>query len=279
MNKHVVNSTDANPTYLFFMPIVNRIWQNHMGYKPISILIGNRKEWEQHKLRNFVLQRTLETSNIATFIDHQKIGFKSSTITQVSRLAIAAHPQLKDDDYILTSDVDMLPFNKQWFNSQNMDKKFHLFGANAYLGYIGPSEPGKNPVKFPMCYLGGNKRNWLKIMRITTNNVQSATEEIIQGQKDWWCLDENLFSNRIKQWEHYNHKECQFIDRNWSGGRASNRIDRDSWAPNMPNPVYDCHCPRPGPQKWHQIHTVIHRFFPKDTWFNDYHKQFMRLMK
>jgi hypothetical protein len=268
MEKYAINSTDSTPAYLFFMPIVNRLWRAHMGYKTISMIVGNRGEWEQHKLRNYVLQKILETSNITIFINHNRTGFKSSTITQVGRLAVAVHPQIKPDDYILTSDVDMLPLNKQWFNSQNMNKKFHLFGANAYLGYIGPSEPGKNPVKFPMCYLGGRKKDWIDIMRITTGTVQLAIEEIIQGQKDWWCLDENLFSNRIKTWEHYGHEKCQFIDRNWSGGRASNRIDRDNWAPNMPHPVYDCHCPRPGPQKWPQINTVLHRFFPKDTCLN-----------
>ena len=245
--RYVINSSDINDTYSFFIPIIGLLWRER-GYNPIILLVGDRGLWNSSKRNKCVLDFS-EKIGLKVMFVKQILNYKSSTIAQVSRLFACADPFFKSDDYILTSDADMLPLSRTWFDQYDVNKTFNFFGGNAYLGYIGEASPSKLPQKFPICYIGSNVINWRQVMNIKELNLQISMEQLIKereaaGCRDDWYYDELTFANKMFNSPLIAHS--QFINRNWSGGRASQRLDRDNWNFSSQKNLIDCHFLRPG---------------------------------
>ena len=255
MNKFVVNATNANLFYAYFVPIVSFQWKR-MGYFPVTLLLGTEAEWSVLPKTKFVYDHIRQQS---TIIPIARIsGFKDSTIIQTSRIFVSAF-EFAPDDYILTSDADMIPLSKQWFNQQDFNKNLHIFGADAYARK-----------RFPICYLGANAATWRGMMGIHANSIQAAMGAMDRG-RDNWNYDELLVTEKILGNPIY-HTSCQLIDRGWTSGRAHRRLDRDAWDWHNQTDLIDAHSPRPGYIHWATLEPVFKAYCTEDD-FN-YLKQY-----
>lgn len=81
MNKYIIISSNKNPDYEFYVPIVKWAWKQF--------------GWDVICLRPFTLN-----------------GYRDETITQVMRLY--ASDYLKGDALLMTSDADMIPLSDYW---------------------------------------------------------------------------------------------------------------------------------------------------------------------
>lgn len=258
--KYVINSSDTNDVYSFFLPIVNLLWRER-GYKEVVLLVGDRQLWASTGKNRCVLE-FLEKSGSRIIYVKQVPSYKSSTIAQFSRLFAYADSSFAPLDYILISDADMLPLSRTWFDQQDMTKRWHFFGGNAYLGYIGDASPSKLPQKLPICYIGARVADWAVVMS-PINGLQGSMEQVIKereqaGCRDNWWYDEETFKGRI-----FNSPqivESQFINRNWSGGRASHRLDRDNWNFHGQSDLIDCHFLRPGYKHLDQLYRILSQY-------------------
>ena len=73
--------------------------------------------------------------------------YPGSKIDGVPARTPVAAAVAQDDDYLLTSDVDMIPLDRRWFNGQDTSRPFHVLGTNAnaprtHLQYVLPGRPG-----------------------------------------------------------------------------------------------------------------------------------------
>lgn len=283
--KYVVNATDLNDVYSFFMPIISILWRR-MQYEPISLLYGNESDWSSPK--DAFLLKTIKNYSKVFFIAPVP-GYKSSSVMQVSRLFPATLPQINDNDYILTSDADMLPLSQAYFNQQNLDFKFNLFTADAYADIT----KNLQPPKFPMCYLGATAKNWKEVIGIKSNDINLEIRNSFIGRLDTWSNDEEYFASKIMNHRIYNSGpifkgdytyfkgECQLMIRggfNAPGCKASKRLDRDTWYFKGEKDLIDCHSLRPG-YKWIKALTdLLNVYFPQDmNIINSYINEFMRL--
>jgi len=245
MYKFVINSTDKNLFYSYFVPISSIMWRK-IGYYPVTLMLGDEKEWYASPKTKYVYEQIKLKS---TIVPISRInGFRDSTVVQISRVYASAF-SFAADDYILTSDADMIPLNKAWFNQQDPNKAFHLFGADAY-----------SRKRFPICYLGANAGTWRNVMGIAVNGIMSAMNTYLDHKRDDWNYDELLFTEKIQKSQFYPNR-CQFIDRGWTEGRANNRLDRAAWNWQGQTNLFDCHSIRPGYANWNSLSCLLKAYF------------------
>ena len=74
-------------------------------------------------------------------------------------------------------------------------------------------------------------------------------------------------------------QNSQFINRDWTGGRASLRLDRDNWNFNGQNNFIDCHFLRPGcnhiSELWRILLPETYCYPGNIKFFSEYVKAFM----
>ena len=268
MNFCAVNSTDLNPIYAYFMPIVSRIWSRYMGYCPGSLLYGSEEMWRGTKINSFLLDEIKVTSQVH-FVKPVP-GYRSSTVMQVSRALVGALPTMQPDDYMIISDVDMIPLSRSYFRQQDSTKKFHIFSADAYTDIT----KGWEPLKFPMCYLGAPSQYWREIFGITTWDISFETARSLEGRADVWDNDESYVCGKIKTSRYYKN-EMHLMVRTWPCSRAFKRLDRESWHFNGQTDLIDAHFFRPGYVHLNELLEVFRVYFKNDVeWLQQYTNHF-----
>lgn len=257
-HRYVVTSSNLNHDYAFFVPIISAMWMR-LGYRPIVFLIGSPEEWKTHRFGKLALAEARRRGALLHFAERVG-GYPESTTAQTVRLAGAYTSLIREDDYLLTTDVDMLPLSRSFWGNPLDGHDFDVYFANAYEGEKRPH--------WPICYIGMTALSWIHLLgSYPDHNV--ATRSWMEGNLDrgavardpmvGWCFDEYFVSEKIAEAKK-NGKSVRFIDRMKApAGWPASRIDRgawdETWAPNvMSTPdglrihpgAVDCHAPRPG---------------------------------
>lgn len=229
----VIFSADDEPSgeYLFFAPLTTIIWKTLMNYEPICIIVHKSdKNSKVSKMISFVESKIKEAGGIPILIpipshnvekptneknQQHKLGLRLSTVSQVIRLFAAALDFIKEEDYVLTSDVDIWPLDYFYFEppKQKNDAKTSFFSvlySNIYT---------REEAMYPICYLGAEKSTWKSIMEIpsskTLKNEQLLKELTIQAletgkkqSKGWenrekgsvqWNFDQKLIYSQTQK--------------------------------------------------------------------------------
>lgn len=273
--KYAVLSSDIHNNYSFFVPLATRAWKR-LGWTPLCILVGSKEAWKENSRAGFVLSET-DPKDIALFTLPAE-GYRVSTTAQLVRLLAASIPKIKDTDYLLTSDIDMIPLEESHFLQQDWSMDFNILGADAYADLT----KGLFPPKFPMCYLGARASVWKDVMNLKTEDMAEEVKRALAGRLDSWDNDEMYFSSKLYRHRyfegklqkvserHYRRGTCDLVIRTWPGGRADRRIDREVWG--FPEKaMIDCHCPRPGFKNPEVLRKIFSSAFPQDAaWFDTY---------
>jgi hypothetical protein len=195
-------SSDNNPDYSEFAPLVSEMWET-LGFEPFYAQIGT----EQFPLIP---------------------GVESSLQSQIVRLYTS---KLFPDRIVLTTDIDMLPFDQNYFWSKlpKSDNQIVIYSSDAHEGK-----------RYPMCYLSAYGK---VLSSIALENEDETWEEFVLRLNSLglgWNTDELYITERIDN--------CSFgkvkYNREWEYGMAKNRLDRVYWT--MRDVSYiDAHCPRP----------------------------------
>lgn len=273
--RFAVLSSDTNSNYSFFLPLAARAWKK-LGWNPLCFLVEAREVWEKNPRAAFALSST-DPKDIAAFVLPEK-GYRVSTTAQLVRLLASSLPKLKKSDYLITSDIDMIPLDGAHFLRQDWSMDFNVLGADAYADLT----KGLFPPKFPMCYLGATVGAWRDVMGLSTEDIQEEIRKALLGRLDSWDNDEMYFSSKLYPHrfmsgklekvspDHYRRGTCDLVIRTWASGRAYKRIDREVWG--FPgNGMIDCHCPRPGYKNPEVLRKIFTTTFPEDaSWFDEY---------
>lgn len=274
VEKYVIIATDSSKYYSFYLPIVAKIWRERIGYEPIILLVGREKEWVGEKLQKVVLEHVQKVvSGVRILYLSPVVGFRSGTMAQLSRLYVSI--EMESEDYLLTSDVDMVPLSWEWFNQQKPEKAVTLFNANFC-----------NHEKYSLQYIGMRSGVWKEVMRIGGYlSVQEAvSKELVGGLGrnrdfwDEWNYDERMFTRRIKEWAGY-PDQCLMVDR--EGSPPVDRIDRSGWPenPSIQGKV-DAHLDRPGYRLkvWKSLCPVLRELFSAGDyeWVCAYREEYVR---
>lgn len=265
MKKYIVLSVNDNVDYLYFTPLTVWSWRR-LGWEPIIFYHGQLARmadmWDIAS--NILPGQMTYVSPIA--------GYRSDTITQVSRL-YAACLDLQEDDYIMTGDIDMLALSDYWKPDLT---KVTVYGHDL-TGYT----------HFPICYIGGTVKQWREIMKIDGFDYQYHMQKDLmtlpQAKSDdfykFWFSDQDLITERIKE---YGTGKVDFINRGqYSNGYAVGRVDRGAWTLNH-SQLIDAHLMQQTHHKEEKIQKLmdlLHHVWPKEDflWFLSYTKEFKKM--
>jgi hypothetical protein len=259
MQRHVVLSCTDNPLYSFYLPIIVKAWRL-FGFEPVICL--------PHETR---LNKSPELEQALHYTgDFIPVYIKSNTEQQVtyiqcSRLFVAAEIGY-DDDVLITSDVDMLPLNGDYFTHELGG--FHVFGSDLVQDN-----------QYPICYLSATAAQWRESFQMDTQHT--ATDYINREIGHVKCDDMrgNYWFRDQETARKYIGENITSFARKLPTGKARGRLDRDQLHLFVSG-VIDCHLPRPGyeDQNYSAIKKLLNKAFPGEfAWLDEYHKAFTTL--
>lgn len=229
----VILSTDINPLYHEFIPLVTRAWRQIVGVIPTVAIIATVQE----------ANRIAEScAQIIRFDPIPEIP--TSLYAQVVRLLL---PALFADDGCIVSDIDMLPLSKNYFIDSVAGIPADHFIIYRDCAYIS----GAN--RYPMCYIVGKGSTFKDIFHIV------SVAQIPEIVKRWYSLGLGWHTDELLLYWYINHwHEKNRITK--LGHAVKPRIDRSNWVydEKLINTDYyiDAHMPRPLHQHQYAINLL-----------------------
>lgn len=271
MNKYVVISSNENTNYSFFLPIVAWMWKK-FGWDVISLIYDEKHANERYLNYKSNLDVSKEVSFSECYL--QKIeGVRGETITQCSRLYVADEVGIEDNDYLMTSDIDMLPLSDYW-NINGIEDKITSWGRDL------------TDYHYPICYIGMKAKEWKRVMNLKDGIEEDMKRDLDLHPKsksdkweEWWQVDQDIITEKLLK------EDINRIDR----GVATNshypkgRIDRGCWEKSLEQyERIDAHLLRPGwnEENFRKILNLILSVFPNENlkWMMDYRDEYIKLM-
>lgn len=196
MIDYVVISSDDNPMYKDFYPIVAKRWLN-LGYKTYYVNITDRNE---------IIENEYGIIHKIKSLDFVSTGFQSQVVRLFTSNFI--------DGNLLMSDIDMLPINGEYYKQYVGE----LTDENVII-YSG--QPYGNVPYYPMCYVLSHSNNFIKYLGIEGISFSEYCKMLLDKYGQAWNTDENFMYDKFQ-----NHLDNLIVknDRDFS-----RRVDRGSW--------------------------------------------------
>lgn len=200
MIDYVVISSDDNPMYKDFYPIVAKRWFD-LGYRTYYVNITDSDE---------IIENEYGIIHKIKSLDFIPTGFQS----QVVRLFCSNF----FEGVMMTSDIDMLPINGEYYKQYLTE----LTDENVVI-YSG--QPYGNVPYYPMCYVLSNSNNFKKYLGIEGISFSEYCKMLLDKYGEAWNTDEYFMYERFQS-----HLDKLVVknDRDFS-----RRIDRGNWSYNL----------------------------------------------
>lgn len=149
---YVILATDAAPTYAVWTPVAARLW-NRLGYH-VVVFIERTPAWQEpfgqailDALWNQGLIKVIPRTGALTIANTMRC----------SRLVAAAAPWLEPEDFLLTTDVDMMPLQRAFFDRTEpfvvLRAMFNVWLSSQVVPpVIDLAQLVPGAFRFPMCY-------------------------------------------------------------------------------------------------------------------------------
>ncbi len=227
--QRAIVSSDANPNYLEFWPLVAHAWKK-MAIQPTLILIAGPE---------VVVDET-----VGDVIRFEPIpGIPTSLQAQVIRLLA---PALFEDDICIISDIDMIPVDRDYFV-----KSAAPIPSDCFLVYRIIPDAWK---RVSMCYNAGKGHLFKEIFGI------NSADDIAYSIRQWahknlgYITDERMFYEYLMKWPRYK-THCKRLNHN-----NIKRLDKTKWIYKL-NEIagnyIDIHCPGPYQTRKAEIDLIM----------------------
>jgi hypothetical protein len=254
MDKIVSISSNNNPKYLYYIPLVKWAWEQ-FGWKTFVSFVGT-----ETKASKFVEDIIDDFSWYLT-----ENNYPSETVAQVCRMY--ASQEWPDDHLMMLSDSDMLPLSNYW---QPYENTITCYGRDL------------SDEHQPMCYVAMKKEHWKTVM----NGEENPGEQGIWWDlnhwypkaKNKWTVDQNILTERITGFQKIQVHRGVDPKTHYPIGR----VDRSNWRLDHER-LIDCHLPHDvltNEKSFHKVMELLHHVWPTENfkWFLDYHKEFKKLL-
>jgi hypothetical protein len=230
---YIVISSDDNSLYKDFYEIVAKRW-NQLGLKVYYINITNEDQ---------IIENEYGIIHKIKSIDGFSTGFQSQIVRLFSSNLIEGN--------ILTSDIDMIPLNGEYFIS-----RANKADDDKILIYSG--QPYADVPYYQICYILSNTKLYRECLGISDLSFYEFCHLLKDRYGEAWNSDEHFMYDQFQ-----NHLEKLDIlrDRDLSWGGETKRIDRSNWSYDvnlLKNNYYiDSHLLRPYTQYKKNIDELL----------------------
>jgi hypothetical protein len=218
--KRVILSTNDNPNYIQFWPIVAPLWQE-IGLTPTLILVAKQ---------NCPIDESL--GDVIRFEPLTDIS--EAFQTQNLRLLL---PILFPGEGCLIADIDMLPMSRTYFTEEAKEcpsEAFLVYRDKAY---------GPESKRYPMCYVAAEGQVFSSVFGVTHFGQFASLLRNWAAQGYGWETDEIMMYKYLNFWEELGNQVFKL------GHSVGPRLDRSEWDLALKakdiGKYIDCHCPRP----------------------------------
>lgn len=239
MRKIVVLSTNNNPDYYFYTPIVEWVW-NKYGWEVALFVTSDCKDVK------------VNNPNTMVFTIPDIEGVRTGTLAQTVRHFAANW--LPEDALIMVNDIDLIPLNNVW----NPDpSKKTVWGWEL---------TGRSFI--PVHYTTMMGSEWKRIMDCTGDMKADMEREMkangrAYGQKweEYWDTDWDILTQKVQRYIN----EFTFVDRGFvrlaKDPLPTGRVDRYDMEATIKQPNWiDCHAENhnpSAPHKWDRLRSVL----------------------
>lgn len=260
MNRIVVISTDSNPDYFFYVPIVAWVW-NEFGWE---VALFSTPDVPDDIWSGYYNPNTTKSS--IPIIE----GVRPGTCAQTVRHFVA--DVLPQDAYIMVQDIDLIPLKNFW--NPDVTKKT-IYGWEL---------TGKSFI--PVHYTGMIGKDWYEIMGCTGDlkaDMERAMKENGRAyEKEWsgyWDTDWDILTQKFKA---HGLEKFTFIERGLvqlaKDATPKGRIDRYDFDATMKQDEFlDAHMSNhnpSAPEKVSFLKTILERSFGElPSWFDEHVNQ------
>lgn len=256
--------------YDFLLPFTVRLWKQRIGMEVILLLSGDPKTW----MTRPVLDHLDESDYL--FVGDIP-GVDAGTVAQSARQHVAALEWLQDDDYLISSDADLWPIQRDFYWKYD-DSPMTFWYANAY-----------KYENHCTCHMGATTKTWRDLMGIEAGDLATqlaATFErrlkpkqagLNPSEASWqaWNFDEWNTSAVLREQVWY-PDDCLMIER--TGQPPIDRIDRHAWPENVSiEGMVDAHLLRPAHDEanWPKVRELFGLLLPEELgWADAYREQY-----
>ena len=195
MIDYVIISSDDNPMYKDFYPIVAKRWKD-IGFKTYYINITNENDLTENEYGFIHKMKSL---------DFISTGFQSQVVRLFSSNFVEGN--------LLMSDIDMLPINGNYYNRYNDE----LTDENVII-YSG--QPYGDVPYYPMCYVLSNSKNYRRYLGIEDLSFEDYCKMLLSNYKEAWNTDENFMYDKFQNYSDKIMVKTRDLSR---------RVDRGNW--------------------------------------------------
>jgi len=179
----VALSCTPSPEWAILLPYAARFW-HRLGVRPLFLLIGTESRWQNMRPINVALAEIRSMAVDVEFVSPVRI-LDDEPLSQVVRLYAAASTMLGDDDYLLMSDLDLMPLSAGHICSPAATNvtQLDIIDANSYEHF------GRD--WHSIAYHGARVRVWREIMGLCRLGPKSIREEMLTdlGERFDKCRD------------------------------------------------------------------------------------------
>lgn len=186
----VILSTNVNPRYIEFWPVVSKAWHDLLGIRPTLALISERRDIP------------IDTTYGDIIYCPPIPGIPTDWHARMIRLAL---PAFFENEVCLISDIDMIPLNRSFFVDHIRE-----MASDTLVVYDNKSYDSNNSyenfTRIPMCYVAAKGSIFKEIFDI--HNVSEIPNKLRKWLKDdaLASSDEFLLTKSIKGWSCFRSK-------------------------------------------------------------------------
>lgn len=256
---YAIMSSNNNPLYLDFWPLVSEIWKTRIGITPVLVLIDKDPDSIEVDDRYGIVHRVKESNQFPDYLyyTNARVWFASKCADKVCAIC----------------DIDMIPLSKFYFNDYISD-----INPDAFVWLASPrydiynqhimnyaTSKGSNFQKLFDIDQSDSLDDFLTKLKVIGDSMKLRGLAKSATRKPYWNLDEVTITKRVDELKLTG--ELEVIDKiPWKDGllksRRSMRLSRnegnDVYRTDLLNSGYyvDYHSHRPYQQYRNKIHTI-----------------------
>ena len=198
--KYVVISSNLDknkPYYYFYLPIIAEAWRR-IDFEPVFLIVSSDFENINEQASKSI--EYLKKLNCKIKFLQSDPSYEVMT-SMISRLFVGIFPNelISDDDFVLTTDADLIPISKSYYDFNQDHSSIKIW--NAYCCNDTEIEFNNEIYRmFPISHVGMTKTHWRGVMglnfqnyKLDTDSVFKKINEIFENNKTLIQKNENIF--------------------------------------------------------------------------------------
>jgi hypothetical protein len=292
-------SLESKDNYMFNLPMVCLSWRR-IGFEPIVLIVNSSSSSSSSNPQADLTIHYLNLFKIR-IIFIQSLNEYEKIVSMLVRIFAGLILNLSNNDILITSDSDLYPVNRKYYEIINNNNNESIYVWNAFCcGYF--KHDNENYRMYPISSIAMSKLRWRQVMQLNneTNNELNGdfilkkiaqtfngtifirkNNQISKGDQVWY-LDQTWISINIKKY--FKKKSENLIRMPYTGLRLDRAMSKHKWKKALASnfhSITDCHSFQDKIFKnWKLLNSLFLKLFNSNTnlLIKDYYLKYIKII-